>query len=230
MKLADLPTTEPEELKGYRLVNSKYPPIHVFDDVSDAEEFEILYALQGLTNPRLSQETGNLHLLPAAERPFGIPGCSYAMAPFTHVNPDGSRFTNGDFGVYYMAESKETAVKEVMHHQSKYWSNVPDLKFERFVYRCLFGETSAVSCRDLTGLPSDHPLYDLNDYSAGQSLGAEIKEAKEAGVTYRSVRREGGICWALFSPRFFTGIIQAGHYEMIWDDKLISVNEVKAVA
>lgn len=229
MKLADLPATPPEELNGYRLINSKYPTIHVFDDVSSADEFEILYAIQALTNPRLEQETGQLHLLPVSERPFGIPGCSYAMAPFTHVNPDGSRFTNGDFGVYYMAESKETAVKEVAYHQSKYWANVPDLKFERFVYRCLSGVTVPVSCCDLTELPSDHPLYDPEDYSAGQRLGAEVKASGCAGVTYRSVRREGGLCWALFSPRYFTGIVQAGHYEMIWDDKLISVNEVKAV-
>ena len=31
------------------------------------------------------------------------PGASYVMAAFTHLNPKGSRFSDGSFGVYYAA-------------------------------------------------------------------------------------------------------------------------------
>ena len=38
----DLPTLPGERLQAYRLVNSKFPPIALFDDVADADEFEVL--------------------------------------------------------------------------------------------------------------------------------------------------------------------------------------------
>ena len=49
-QLAELPG---EQLQAYRLVNSKFPPIALFEDVADADEFEVLYQIQALTNPRL---------------------------------------------------------------------------------------------------------------------------------------------------------------------------------
>ena len=42
---------------------------------ADADEFDMLYQLQALTNPRLHNETGRLELIPRSEIPFGIPGC-----------------------------------------------------------------------------------------------------------------------------------------------------------
>ena len=71
-----LPVRPPAKLQAYRLVNSKFPPIELFDDVADADEFDMLYQLQALTNPRLHNETGRLELIPRGEIPFGIPGCS----------------------------------------------------------------------------------------------------------------------------------------------------------
>jgi len=38
--LGDLPVLEGESLQAYRLVNSKFPPIALFDDVADAEDFK----------------------------------------------------------------------------------------------------------------------------------------------------------------------------------------------
>ena len=57
-----LPLCKSKEVVGYRLVNSKFPPIGLFDDVASLDEFEALYALQALTNPRLRNEAGDLGL------------------------------------------------------------------------------------------------------------------------------------------------------------------------
>jgi hypothetical protein len=117
-----LATFAGESLQALRLVNSKFPPIALFDDVADADEFEVLFEIQALTNPRLKNEVGQLELIARSEIPFGIPGCSYAIAPFTHINPTGSRFSDGRFGVLYLADSMEAALAEVKHHQALYWS------------------------------------------------------------------------------------------------------------
>ncbi len=82
-----LPVRDCRHQDAYRLVNGKYPPIHIFDDVADQGDFDALYAVQALTNPRLQMQVGELHRVPEARRPWGIPGCNYALGPFVHLSP-----------------------------------------------------------------------------------------------------------------------------------------------
>lgn len=229
----DLPEQQVERPASYRLVSSRFPPITLFEDVADAEDFEALYQLQALTNPRMLAEAGDLGLIPRDEIPFGIRGCSYAVAPFTHVNPDGSRFSDGAFGVLYLAESMATAIAEVRYHQQRYLSNVEGLRYDRLVLRglvCTFSETLL----DLTTLPADHAIYNPDDYTASQALGVAARKSAAArkqsgakGLTYHSVRKPGATCWALFTPRGVKSMIQSVHYEMIWDgERVASVSRI----
>lgn len=227
--LDDLPQLPAANQRAYRLVNSKFPPIALFDDVADPDEFAALYEIQALTNPRLLNEAGNLELISTDEIPFDIPGCSYAVAPFTHVNPDGSRFSDGSFGVLYLADTLETAIAEVRHHQETYWQNVPDLNYERFVFRglvCDFAETAIV---DATVIPQDDPIYSPDDYTVSRQFGQAIKNVPLPGVRYHSVRMPGATCWGLMTPRPVTSIIQTAHYEMVWSGRVIGVNEITGV-
>ncbi|MFC0268100.1 hypothetical protein [Kushneria aurantia] len=95
----ELPALPSGEKQGYRLLPSKFPPIALFEDVASGDEFEILHELQALTNPCLQTKIGNLTLIDTNEIPFGIQGCFYATAPFTHVNPVCSRFSRGQLGM-----------------------------------------------------------------------------------------------------------------------------------
>lgn len=217
----------PEQvLQAHRLVNSRFPPIDLFNDVADAAEFDALYQIQALTNPRLLNEVGRIELIALHEIPFGIPGCSYAAAPFTHVNPAGSRFSNGSFGVLYLADQVETAVAEVRHHQQNYWSKVPDLSYERFVFRALVCHFNEAGLRDAAALPLSHPVHAPDDYSHSHQLGAAIKREGSVGLRYRSVRSPGNLCWALMTPRPVTAIHQGAHFEMIWNERITSVNRL----
>lgn len=224
--LDSLPLLAEQEQRAFRLVNSRFPPIDLFDDVADAAEFEGLYQLQALTNPRLQNEVGRIALIPVAEIPFGIPGCSYAVGPFTHVNPAGSRFSSGAFGVLYLADVMETAIAEVRHHQNHYWSKVSGLNYERFLFRglcCTFGEGAN---RDATGLSLSDPIYDPDDYSHARQLGDAAKRAGCPGLRYNSVRSPGNHCWALMTPKHVKSIVQTAHYEMIWSGQITSVSRL----
>jgi hypothetical protein len=223
----DLVQVKLQRQQSYRLINSKFPPVSVFDDVADAAEFDALFELQALTNPRLRSLAGNLSLLSREKIPFGIVGCSYAVAPFTHVNPAGSRFSDGRFGVLYLAENVETAISEVAYHQGQYWSRVPELAYERFVFRALSCEFADISLADLTQLPPQHAIYHLDDYSAARELGSRLREQGSAGVQYGSVRNKGALCWGLFSPHCVTQMVQGVHYEMIWQNGRVSaINQI----
>lgn len=222
MRPGSLPTLAIAQETGYRLVNSRFPPVSLFDDVADPDEFDALYELQALTNPRVQTELGQLNLIPRQEIPFGISGCTYATAPFTHVNPDGSRFSDGQYGVLYMGDTLDTAIAEVAYHQSAYWQGVTGLNYDRLVFRgltCRFGPVEMV---DATTLSPQDPIYDPSDYSASRSFGKQLKKQGAAGLRYHSVRRPGAVCWGLFSPRVVKRITQAAHYEFIWDGKAIS--------
>ena len=225
--LDDLPVIQAQKVKGYRLVNSKFPPISLFDDVVSPEEFEVMYKLETMVNPRLKAETGNLSLLPKTEIPFGIPGCSYATAPFTHINKDGSRFSDGTYGVLYLADSMQTALKEVEHHQQVYWKNVPDLDFEVFVFRGLLAIFSANSLLDATSIPLTEGIYDPDDYTDGRTLGLRIKANDYEGIQYCSVRKSDAKCWGLFTPRGVKSIIQSAHYEMVWSENTLTTRQLQ---
>src|SRR3546814_3903266 len=70
-----------------RLIESKYPPIDLFEDLAEPEDWELLAAAEAKTNPRIAETIGNLDLVPIERRVAG-PGASYVMAPFTHCSPD----------------------------------------------------------------------------------------------------------------------------------------------
>lgn len=224
--VADLPVLPANTVRAYRLVHSKFPPIAIFDDVASAEEFEQLYALQALTNPRMLSQAGSLERLPRVDIPFGIPGCSYATAPFTHVNPEGSRFSDGAFGMLYLGESMETAIAEVRYHQQVYWSGVADLRYERFVFRGLTVRFNEAGALDALALPRSDPIYSPTDYSAARVLGRSALAAKATALRFHSVRQPHGICWGLFTPRQVKSVVQTAHYEMIWSGEIAAVHKL----
>lgn len=51
---------DPQWSRAYRIVNSSFPPIALFEDVLDPEDLEIAYALEALTNDRLIAQAGVL--------------------------------------------------------------------------------------------------------------------------------------------------------------------------
>lgn len=204
-----------EATRGFRLINSKLPTIEIFNDVADPQEFQDLYDLQAMTNPRLSQEVGDLDYIDLSEIPWGIPGCHYAAASFTHVPPDGSRFSSGDYGVLYMADTMDTALAEVEYHQGKYLANVEDLKFDRLIFRGLACTFSGDAVHDATELSVTHDIYHPEDYSQSRALGARLRAGGSEGIRYWSVRHPGAVCWGLFTPRKVRSIVQTAHYEFI---------------
>ena len=46
----------------FRVISSRYPPIHLFERVAAAEDWDALYWLESLTNSRLRDEVGEIEL------------------------------------------------------------------------------------------------------------------------------------------------------------------------
>src|SRR4029077_16413662 len=87
---------------SWRIVPSRFPPIQLFERVADPADLQAVAAVESLTHPPLAPGIGELSLVPPEDRVSG-PGTSAIMAAFTHLNPEGSRFSDGSFGVFYAA-------------------------------------------------------------------------------------------------------------------------------
>lgn len=207
----------------YRLVNSKFPPESLFDDVADIDEFEAIFAIQAMTNPRIQDQLGNLNLIPKNEIPFGIDGVNYVTAPFTHTNPDGSRFSDGTFGVLYVADKMEAAIAETRYHQEKIFNNIVGLHFDSITMRGIV----VVISGNVVDCTSQEEIHHPEDYSLSRTLGIQLQKEGELGIKYNSVRLANSICWGFFSPKTVHSAIQSKHYEFIYDGTAIShVREV----
>ena len=101
-----------------RIIRSIFPPISLFEDIADPADWLLLLAAEQKTNPRLMENLGALDLIPP-DRRVGGPGASYLMAAFTHISTDRpSRFSDGRYGVLYVADRFETALAETIHHHA----------------------------------------------------------------------------------------------------------------
>jgi hypothetical protein len=203
--------------RATRIVSTRYPPVHLFERVSpDPAVWEALIAAESLVNPRLRDAAGDIRLVPDEERVSG-PGASFVMAAFTHLNPRGSRFSDGRYGVYYTARTLATAVAETAYHFERFAADAADPpRYEDF--RVL---VSRIDDRfhDLDRLPQQirAPLLDPASYHAGQQLGRRLREAGSRGLHYPSVRHAGGYCLAVFRPRSAGLPREAGHLQYHWD-------------
>ena len=86
--------------------------------------------------------------MPVADRVSG-PNASIVMAPFTHLSPQGTRFTDGHFGAYYAAESIDTAIAETRFHRENFLraTSQPPIELEM---RCYLADV-ACELHDLRG-------------------------------------------------------------------------------
>src|SRR2546427_2590764 len=103
----------------WRIIPSRFPLIQLFERVTDPADLDAVLALESLTNDRVRAEVGQLDLIPLEDRLAG-PGTSALMAASTHLNPHGSRFSDGSYGVYYAGKTLETAIAETRHHREQF--------------------------------------------------------------------------------------------------------------
>lgn len=206
-------------LQAWRVIASRFPPIDLFERVSpDTAAWDALIALEQATNPRLRDEVGEIALVAPEERVTG-PGATYVMASFTHLNPKGSRFSDGTYGVYYAASELETAIAETMFHFAKFAEDSGDPPRSEDM-RVLVGAVDE-SFEDVAALPVEerNRILSPSDYAAGQTFGRAQRDAGAQGVVYPSVRRPAGLCIGAFKPRAVCLPHQERHLQYRWNGK-----------
>jgi hypothetical protein len=203
--------------QAWRVIASRYPPINLFERISDNPAvWEALIEVEQLTNPRLRDEVGAIHLVPVERRVAGQ-NASWVMAPFTHINVLGSRFSDGQFGIYYAARDLETAIRETVHHFRRFASDANDPP-RREDMRVLLGSINR-DLHDVSALPPEPraEILDPESYVASRSFGRTQRDGGSDGLVYPSVRHSGGECIAAFWPDVVAIPIQERHLQYEWN-------------
>jgi hypothetical protein len=207
-------------------VPSRFPPISIYDRVADPADLDAVFAVENLTNPRLRQEAGDISLVPLDERVTG-PGTTPIMAAFTHLDPEGNRFSDGSYGVYYAARSLATAIEETRHSRARFLSRTLEAPIEVDM-RTYLADVEG-DLHDIRGRAELVDVYAPGSYAAGQALGLELKKINSHGVAYDSVRHKGGECVGVFRPRILSNCIQGPHFCYVWDGARIKTVYEKKV-
>ena len=202
----------------FRLIPSRFPPVSIFERVAAPDQFDAVYAVEMLTNPRLRQEAGEIDLVAPDERVVGT-GSTPVMAAFCHLNPQGSRFSDGTWGVYYAAARLETAVAEVAYHHGRFLAatqeDAIDIDMRTYV------AAVAQPLHDVRR-PRWAGVHDPDDYSPSQALARRLRCEGSWGLVYRSVRDAGGECIAALRPKAIAlPVRQAAHITLRWNGSRI---------
>lgn len=218
--VADIPVSRTLWRPCHRLIPSRYPTVGLYDAIADPADLDVVFAIEALTNPRIRDELGELRLVPAQDRVSG-PGSTVVMAAFTHLNPEGSRFSDGSYGVYYAARALDTAIAEVSHHRAIFLARTHEPAID-IDMRVITAGVDA-DLHDLTALGDQAAaIFDPDHYAAPQVLGRRLRQAGSWGVRFPSVRHAGGECVGLFRPKALQHARSGAHLALHWDGQRIT--------
>ncbi len=218
--MSTLPDVRRVEVKpSFRLIPSRFPPVTLFDRVADPADLEAVYYVENLTNPRVRQEIGDLSLVPPEERVSG-PGTTPIMAAFTHLDPEGNRFSDGGFGVYYAANTLDTAIAETRHSRERFLARTNEAPIE-IDMRTYLADIDA-ELHDIRGRRDLAAVYDRDSHAASQALALTLKAVDSWGIAYDSVRLAGGACYAAFRPRAVSNCRQGQLFCYVWNGKRVT--------
>lgn len=213
---------------AFRVIPSRFPAVGLFERVARPEDFDALYALEAMTNDRLRDEVGEIHLVPPDERLFG-PGSTCIMAAFTHLNPHGSRFSDGSYGVFYCARKRDTAIAETRHHSARFMQATAESPM-RLQMRLYSVEAKGQAIDLRAASQADPRIVDPDDYDHAQAIGRTLRADGAQGILYPSVRHPGGECLAALRTGIVKNCLHAAYLEYHWNgqgiDAVFEVNQV----
>lgn len=171
----------------------------LFDDLSDEPAaWQAAISLEVASKPWPYESRQ-----PVVDRPFEeAEFLSAVMYPFEPGHWSASRFSRGDFGVWYGSKDMDTTIHETVYHWRQGlladagWDDLDGVAMERRMHRV----NCATHLIDLTNQVERWPDLRSNDYAFCHDIGNQVHEEGHPGLWTCSARCEGSNA-ALFTPK-----------------------------
>ena len=200
----------------YRIIPSRFSSANLADKLANTINGS------NAVNQALTNENARRTLDPSSVN-------NIIMSSFVHLNPAGSRFSDGSYGLLYAADNVDTAIAETSYHRQKFMqaTNLAAIELEMTVYAINLNADLV----DLRGLQLEYPeLYDPTNYQSAQILAKELKYNKISGIIYDSVRSASGSCVAIFRSEVLSNCFQQKYLTFKWDgEKICQIYEKQPI-
>lgn len=184
----------------YRNIVSLVKSEDLYNDLTDdPDDYATAHAIEALHTPPFYQSRN-----PIIDRPFEESQWFDAVQfPFEHWQE--SRFSQGEYGVWYGASHLETTVYETAYHWLKRTLlEEGELPVGRELQRKVYSVAVEALLLDIRGLTKTYPtLISRSDYSLTQQIGQVIHRQGHPGLVTKSARCSGDV-QAIFNPSVLT--------------------------
>lgn len=179
---------------------------------NDDGHLDLIFDLDHATNDRLLAENDLLPGIGRDELVFDVQFYRIINAAFCHTSPMGGRFNSPDRGCWYAGDRLETSLAEVVFHKTVALAEV-DRFTDTASYDCYLADLSG-EFHHLTR--ANQAELDPNDYGSAQTLAEKLLADGASGVSYPSVRRADGHCYACFRPALVARVRKTVTIELTW--------------
>ncbi len=207
---------------SYRIIPAKYPPVQIFEQISDIDDLQALLQIEAMTDDVARQMLGNLKLFSHEDKITGR-GAGRIMPCFLIFDQESSenRFSNSEFGAYYAGREFETAIKETIFHRQKFLAQT--VLPAQDIDNVLILADIKGQMHDIRGKKRSYPdLYHASNYADSQVFAHDLKKQGSFGIVYDSVRNANGQCVAVLRPQVIANCRDSGIITYIWDGAKIT--------
>lgn len=188
-------------LATHRIVRGTHGSVSLVDDIAGSGDWEALYSAARTTRFATEYVRWQLDNIPADRRVnFGASSSfrtiTGIMGPFLRCSE--SRFSEGDYGVWYGCGDERTALAETVYHYREFMQSTDRTRTQPASSE-YEGLLVKIDCElhDVNTVPK---ARDPVDYRHSRKIGARLRGADSNGVMWNSVRHPGGQCVGLFWP------------------------------
>jgi hypothetical protein len=193
----------------YRLIPSRFPPVHVFEGLVANDRLEEVAAAECRTNPRLlaedrlkETEGGSSHKLQ-----------NFNHAPFKYINPEGSVFFPPFRPALEMSDCRQTALAVAVARRERFLrrTSEPPIGLDMRLLKTPVKGRFVVLC-DVDPETSREDRYEI---------GASIPVDAD-GVIFCPAERPTHRSYSVLRSAALGYTLQTSHFRFKWDGKSIS--------
>jgi hypothetical protein len=201
--------------RGFKSVPCRLPPIRHFQRIADPRDWDLLDAVEAMTDAQAREEIGQTELFPAHER-FRACDAAPIVAAFTTFDPAGSPLSDGSVGVFYLHLQQDAAIAAAQRESAAFLAASCEgpIKLSHGLYSIGLAGKVADLRRD-EAFRRKVPARDAGNEL--HRLGSRLRAAGVAGALYPGTGLHSTDALAVFNPSVLTDCVACAFVELEWN-------------